>query len=136
VEGLRWREGWAIGAWFVPFLNLVRPKAIADDVWRGSDPQRQPRNYLPEDTSVPWYFHVWWALFIIDWIFSRIASQRVQNAETLSSLSSATLLYVASAAVNVIAAVFAAAVVYQTVNRQRARARVLADRPSEDVLAS
>ena len=136
VEGLRWRDGWAIGAWFVPLLNFVRPKAIADDIWRGSDPELQPRTYLPEDTSVPWYFHVWWALFIVNVIFSRIAIRQYQNADTLSSLSSATLLLVASDALDVIDAVFAAAVVYQTVNRQRTRARVLADRPSEDALAS
>lgn len=131
VEALRWREGWAIGAWFVPFLNFVRPKAIANDIWRGSDPHRQPRTDLLEDTSVPWYFDVWWGLFIVGWIFSRITFQHYRNAETLSSLSSATVLLVASDALDAIAAVFAAAVVYQTVNRQRTRARVLADRPSE-----
>jgi len=37
--GLRFGPGWAIGAWFVPFLNLVRPKAIANDIWKGSDPR-------------------------------------------------------------------------------------------------
>ena len=136
VEGLRWREGWAIGAWFVPLLNFVRPKAIANDIWRGSDPQRPPRTYLPEDTSVPWYFNVWWSLFVVNVIFSRIAIRQYQNAGTLAKLSSATLLLAASDALDVIDAVFAVAVVYQTVNRQRTRARVLADRPSEDVLVS
>src|SRR5258706_16277233 len=28
---LRWSSRWAAGAWFVPVLNLVRPKAIAND---------------------------------------------------------------------------------------------------------
>jgi Domain of unknown function (DUF4328) len=81
VEALRWREGWAIGAWFVPFLNFVRPKAIANDIWRGSDPQRQPRTDLLEDTSVPWYFDVWWGLFIVGWIFSasRFCTIRTQR---------------------------------------------------------
>ena len=35
---LRYGRGWAIGAWFVPVLNLFRPKQIANDIWRGSDP--------------------------------------------------------------------------------------------------
>ena len=35
---LRFSEGWAVGAWFVPLLNLVRPKQILDDIWRGDPP--------------------------------------------------------------------------------------------------
>ena len=31
---LRYAPGWAIGAWFVPFLNLVRPVQIVNDVRR------------------------------------------------------------------------------------------------------
>jgi Domain of unknown function (DUF4328) len=36
----RFGHGWAIGSWFVPFFNLVRPKSIVNDVWRagGKDP--------------------------------------------------------------------------------------------------
>jgi hypothetical protein len=30
----RYGHGWAIGAWFVPFLNLWRPKQIVNDVWK------------------------------------------------------------------------------------------------------
>jgi hypothetical protein len=37
--GMRWSAGWAIGAWFVPVLSLVRPKAILNDIWRASDPR-------------------------------------------------------------------------------------------------
>ena len=34
VTDLRFTPGWGAGAWFVPFLNLVRPKQIVDDMWR------------------------------------------------------------------------------------------------------
>src|SRR3954451_5754378 len=30
----RYGTGWAIGGWFVPFLNLWRPKEIINDIWR------------------------------------------------------------------------------------------------------
>lgn len=33
---LQHRSGWAIGAWFVPVLNLFRPLAMVDDVDRGA----------------------------------------------------------------------------------------------------
>ena len=29
----RYGTGWAIGGWFVPFLNFARPKQVADDIW-------------------------------------------------------------------------------------------------------
>jgi hypothetical protein len=29
----RFKTGWAIGGWFVPFLNLWRPEQIANDIW-------------------------------------------------------------------------------------------------------
>jgi hypothetical protein len=55
----RHAQGWAIGGWFVPLLNLVRPKQMMDDAWRGSDPTlNRPGARHPVD--VPWYFHLWW----------------------------------------------------------------------------
>lgn len=47
AESLRFSNGWAVGAWFVPFLNLVRPKQLADDIWRASDPA------LPAPSNAP-----------------------------------------------------------------------------------
>ena len=32
----RYGTGWAIGSWFVPFLNAWRPKQIVNDIWRES----------------------------------------------------------------------------------------------------
>ncbi len=58
----RFGKGWAIGAWFVPILNLFRPKQIANDIWRGSD------SALPAHASDSWYNRPtpvllawWWA---------------------------------------------------------------------------
>lgn len=52
----RHKAGWAIGAWFVPILNLVRPKQIADDAWHAA---------AGRGTRVPAVFHFWWALYLI-----------------------------------------------------------------------
>src|SRR5687768_17653176 len=38
----RYKHGWAIGAWFVPFLNLWRPKQIVNDAWRAGDQSGAP----------------------------------------------------------------------------------------------
>jgi hypothetical protein len=58
----RFRSGWAIGGWFVPFLNLVRPYQIAKELASFSGPsERTPTNALP----------VWWALVIIGAVGNR-----------------------------------------------------------------
>lgn len=58
---LRYTRGWAIGAWFVPFLSLVRPKQIADDVWRGSNAGAAD---AARDVRVTPTLHWWWGLYI------------------------------------------------------------------------
>gem|GEM_PF-1988786 len=60
----RFRPGWAIGAWFVPILNLVRPKRIVDECWRESAPRPTDGPRLARTGSVPWVFHLWWGLTI------------------------------------------------------------------------
>lgn len=53
--------GWAVGSWLVPFLNFVRPKQIADDMFRATSPT----------ASVPGYVHLWWGLFIASGLLGR-----------------------------------------------------------------
>jgi hypothetical protein len=125
----RWGNGWAIGAWFVPFLGFVRPKAIANDIWRGSNPDLPPETVLNSEDEVPWYHTLWWGLFIAGGIFSRVAAQNLRDADTLSAMSSATTQVMISDAADIVAAIFAIAVVYLTTERQRRRARRLPELP-------
>src|SRR5262245_52254127 len=125
VSPLRWRIGWATGFWLIPLVNLVQPKRIANDIWRGSDPALPAQSTLPS-TSVPWFYEAWWTTFIIAGFFGRIAFQHSRDADTLSSISSASLLLVASDALDIVAALLAAIVVYRTAARQQTRATKLA----------
>ncbi len=61
----RYGLGWAIGSWFVPFLNLWRPKQIADDIWRGSDPTYRATELGMTKTSVPGLLNGWWGAWIV-----------------------------------------------------------------------
>ncbi len=49
----RHSPAWAVGSWFVPFVNLVIPKQAANDLWRAGAPDR-----------VPGFVHAWWALWL------------------------------------------------------------------------
>jgi hypothetical protein len=59
---LRFPEGWAVAGWFVPFLNLVRPKQIVDDIWRASDPRRRLEeawDEQPLSILLGWWWFSW-----------------------------------------------------------------------------
>jgi hypothetical protein len=123
IEHLRWGSGWAIGSWFVPLLNLVRPKSIANDIWRGSDPDR-PELDRPSG-HVPWWHHLWWGLFIVDVIFARVAYQTFDQAPTLNERADDASLLIASDSLGIAAAAAAIVVVFATTRRQRRRAASL-----------
>jgi hypothetical protein len=77
--GLRYTEGWAVGAWFVPILNLIRPKQIVDDIWRASDPDlaiTDPPGPVStwQGKAVSPLLHVWWVLWLGAVLVSTIAS--------------------------------------------------------------
>ncbi|MGF1427519.1 DUF4328 domain-containing protein [Kitasatospora sp. LaBMicrA B282] len=49
----RHARGWAIGAWFVPFVMWVLPYRMARDIWRANGPARGE-----------WLLHAWWAAWL------------------------------------------------------------------------
>lgn len=51
---LEHRSGWAIGGWFVPFLNLVRPYQVVEDVRLGSQSVFTP----PSNVVLGWWLSV------------------------------------------------------------------------------
>jgi heme/copper-type cytochrome/quinol oxidase subunit 2 len=79
---LRHDKGWAIAAWFVPFLNLVRPKSITDDIVRASDPE-VPLSHrdifgLPKHPLIT----IWWAAWVVDNLASQVWFRAAFNEET------------------------------------------------------
>jgi hypothetical protein len=60
----RFTDGWAIGAWFVPVLNLFRPKQIVDECWTESGPGRTAGDRYRPGARVPAVFNIWWGLMV------------------------------------------------------------------------
>ena len=107
-DALRHRPGWAIGGWFVPILNLVRPKQMVDDVWTGSSPE-----WSHERPA--FYVHLWWAAFLISGLLDRIAAQRGDNS--LSDVESSDRMFRWAEGLELLAAVLAIVVVVTTTRR-------------------
>ena len=125
VRNLRFGKGWAVGAWFVPILNIWRPKQIANDLWRASDPDAPAeQGETWHGGGVPALLAFWWAAFLLaGWTL--IAGSPFE-AETLADLKRTTLSYLASDSLDAVAAVLAVVVVRWTSARQEARAERLA----------
>jgi hypothetical protein len=114
-------HGWAIGGWFVPFLNLVRPKQIVDDTWRADRSRVSP------------LLHVWWALWIVSNVAGQIAARRSFAAEEMDELKQTSVLYMIADATDGIAALLAILVVRRITRLQEERAAAIAGAPPPEI---
>lgn len=60
-------DGWAAGAWFMPFINFWRPFTIMREVWQDTQLAAVGQVAVPA-TALGW----WWASFILKLIVGRI----------------------------------------------------------------
>jgi hypothetical protein len=74
VQHVPWSDRWAVGAWFVPFVSMWRPKQIANEIWRGSEPGADVGSerwrLLPVSPVVHW----WWGLFLAGGIVATVGA--------------------------------------------------------------
>ncbi len=96
-------EGWAAGAWFIPFLNLVRPYQIMKEIWEGTQ-QFLAHRMTPRSSAL---VNSWWAIYLGTNIFSGIASRLVAGSGTLEGLKTNTIIYIISEVLSIAAAVVA-----------------------------
>ena len=80
-------EGWAAGAWFVPFINLVRPYTIMKEIWVKTQDATDNLITYKKPTILGW----WWALWIINNIGTNITT-RLFNSSSIDNLLIATQL--------------------------------------------
>jgi hypothetical protein len=126
VLTLRFRPGWTIWGWFVPVLGLWRPKQIANDIWRGSDPDAPPYQEWHEK-PVPALFQWWWGVFIVSNILDNVAFRADLRADDISAYREAARAFLAADSAGLIGAILALLVVRSTTARQEARAVRLAE---------
>lgn len=88
--GRRWSAGWAVGAWFIPFANLVIPKLVMNEIDRMSNPDAGPPPIdnrwegLPRLQTSEW----WWAVWIASIALTYIAAFTLRSDLELSAVAS------------------------------------------------
>ena len=123
--GARWLRlgpGWAVGAWFVPGMNVVAPKMMLDDVWRTSElAAPHPIGIQWRQAVVPWWLHAWWVLLVgtgVAWVTAAIVDHGLQEPGPLLGLA-------AVAAIALVTLPLTSVAVGTLTHRQEARARYL-----------
>jgi hypothetical protein len=127
VQGLRHGNGWAVGAWFVPILSLVRPKQMANEIWRGSERGADVTGGWKRG-SVPSLVHWWWGLFLTQGLLVYFGQQSTQSgydkltrlgglSDGFSQIKTGTNVEVVGQLVSIAAVVLAIMVVSQVTDR-------------------
>jgi hypothetical protein len=107
----RYGTGWAIGGWFVPVLNLWRPKEIINDIWRSGG------------TVPPAWLAWWWGAFLVNGWISNLAVRSIGGDDTPAEFRESTLAYLVSDGLDVpmaLLAIFVAVKVTQRIEIAKA----------------
>lgn len=121
VPRLRYGTRWAIGAWFVPLVNYVVPKQLADDIWRGSDPARAgARDQDWTRRPVPAVVHWWWVAFVVSDLLGIGARYHLafDEGKAQDTLVAANGLFLGADITAIVAALLAIVVIRRITERQ------------------
>ena len=127
LRNLRFTSGWSVGAWFVPVLNLWRPKQIANDLERATAGGTLHSVGRVESEPVSPLLHWWWAVFLASAFIGLGGSQYLSEDDPFSdslvfdSLTDERAFYVwqlLGAAVTIAAVVLAVLVIRKITREQ------------------
>ena len=131
AHGLKYSPGWAVGGFFTPILNLVRPYQVAKEIWKASDPN------IDDDYDISWQYARsssaigwWWTmslLLLLAGIAGRAANQYFASSETPEAALIGPAVILVSDALTALAALLAIRVVTGIGVRQRQRHRRLSE---------
>ncbi len=120
--------GWAVGSFFVPFVNLVVPYRAVKEVWAKSDPEEvgeeggAPFGYYSA-ASTPAYFKAWWGFWLVSNMVNNVATRLYFNVDTQDEMVWAMKVDTIGTLLTIPAAVFAILVVKSIDRRQQERSR-------------
>jgi hypothetical protein len=114
--GAQYSSGWAIGAWFLPILNLFRPYQIAQEIYRGSGLNHTSSAWHagPGSALIGW----WWTAWIISGIIDNVSFSLSRKTQEVPALISATSSAMVASVAGIVAALLCIGVVQQITARQ------------------
>ncbi|WP_069763517.1 DUF4328 domain-containing protein [Streptomyces sp. LUP47B] len=113
-DGHRKARGWVIAGWVVPFVGFWYPRRIMLDVWDASSPEGRPRGHA--------LVNAWWTLWLLTTGAGRFVSSMAGEADTSQEIHDSMPQMMFADGVDLVAALFAAAVVLRLTRMQDEKA--------------
>ena len=127
ARGLKFTPNWAVGWFFVPFMNLVRPVQVVAEIWKASSPGNNTSDGTAwKSARVSPIIWLWWVVWIIAGIVGQFAARLGLRAETLEMILVSSWAVFISDAIDMVAAVLAILVVSSIDKMQEAKAQQMA----------
>jgi hypothetical protein len=123
-QKLDYSPGWAIGAWFIPIINIVLPYRIVREIWAKSDPSIRTADDLQFTPAAPSSLLLaWWLVWVAATVAGNLSFRFTSDVKTPADFIFATKWDIFSTALNIAAAVLAILVVRSIARRQEMRSR-------------
>ena len=134
VTELKYSPGWAIGGFFVPVINIVRPYQVVTEIWKasGSGARRSGgAAWIYEPTPV--FISLWWGLWLLSGFLDFISFAMVAGGGQAEQLLVASRQRIVYYLVSIACAGLAIALVWRIDARQedanRANSSTAVERP-------
>jgi hypothetical protein len=116
--GARFGPGWSIGAWFIPFANLVIPVLIMQDLWRGSTSavRRGDAGWRTASGSV--LIACWWTAWVVSFLRFAASNAAFGSNGSLDDIETSNTIALIAVVATAIAAALAVFVVRALARRQ------------------
>lgn len=121
-DNMEFSPGWAVGWWFVPFANLVKPFQAVRTLWSESDPDFDPNHgFLSHvQAGAPGFMALWWGAWLLSNITANIAG-RLVDPDSSTGLEAGAYAYLIAGALTFVAALLAVKVISVITDRQEER---------------
>lgn len=126
TTGLDVSPGWAVGYYFIPFLNLYRPYQAIKEVWQACEADPQLRDGTRwKVAEVPALLPLWWGAWLLSGFAGRLLNRASGDPDTLEELTTVTQFSIALDLWFLLTSLLALAVVVKLHQRQEHCARVV-----------
>lgn len=122
AQGMEFTPGWAVGWYFIPFLNLFKPHRAVQETFRALDPAAGSDDWRLLG-SVPDFVGPWWVTWVVSNLLGGITG-RVAFSSSPAAHAIAPWLDVVDGLLDVLLCTLAVLVVRALAARQEQKARV------------
>jgi len=105
----RFPQGWAVGYWLIPFVNLVRAYQTMKDLWLRSESLNDRDGY--DKLPAPAFLAAWWGIYVTWAALERVFTFIARDGQSPGDLTNVIDLEVLVNVVGIIAALLAIKVV-------------------------